>query len=269
MGVILKGRNGNAWEFELDNSITGRTFEMFKVGESGWWNIQERVGNSSPNPPHYGVNGDNDAILPPADDWGSKEYSGSWLGKDPMPIVQLTSSSRTACKQQEANKSLLVLMNIKIQDKENIAKEIEWIRDDYSSVCKFYSTCHWMINMVTKAFEEVASNLPSNISISTSVFIGRFNKYLFTKRFVDQMMDYDLVLIKDNDQRLTSFSWSTFIEKRSNAVISGPLRSSSRNGEKRGFNSTRLQNGQIGVGVHTCLIMLSRLNCLSWSSILF
>ena len=37
---LLKGRNGNAWEFELINSITGRTFEMFKVNEeSGWWNI--------------------------------------------------------------------------------------------------------------------------------------------------------------------------------------------------------------------------------------
>ena len=116
---------------------------------------------------------------------------------------------------------------------------MERIREDYSSVCKFYSTCQWMINVVTteaalmKSFEEVASNLPSNISISTSVFTGTFNKFVFIKRFVDQMVDYDLVLIKDNDQRLTSFSWRTFIEKRSNAVISGPLRSSSRNGEKR------------------------------------
>ena len=43
---FLKGRNGNAWQFELDNSVTGRTIEMFKVDEeSGWWNMQERVGN--------------------------------------------------------------------------------------------------------------------------------------------------------------------------------------------------------------------------------
>ena len=69
---LLKGRYGNAWEFELDNSVTGRTFEMFKVDEeSGWWNIQERVGNSHPNPVHYGVDGDSDAILPPTSGWGS------------------------------------------------------------------------------------------------------------------------------------------------------------------------------------------------------
>ena len=37
---LLKGRNGKTWEFELINSITGRTFEMFKVDEEGWWNIQ-------------------------------------------------------------------------------------------------------------------------------------------------------------------------------------------------------------------------------------
>ena len=94
---LLKGRNGNAWEFELDNSITGRTFEMFKVDEeSGWWNIQERVtDNSGSNPPHYGVEGDSDAVLPPTKGWGSVEYSDSWLGKDPMPIVEVT--NRKVC----------------------------------------------------------------------------------------------------------------------------------------------------------------------------
>ena len=39
-------------------------------------------------------------------------------------------------------------------------------------------------------------------------------------------MDYDLILIKDNDQRIVSFSWPTFIEKVSNAVMSGPFRRS-------------------------------------------
>ena len=89
---LLKGGNGNAWEFEFDNSITGRTFEMFKVNkESGWWNIMERVtDNSSQNPPHYGVEGDTEAYLPPVDGWGSVEYSDSWLGMDPVPIVEVT-----------------------------------------------------------------------------------------------------------------------------------------------------------------------------------
>ena len=92
---LLKGRNGNAWQFELDNSVTGRTFEMFKVDEeSGWWNIQERVGNSYPNPVHYGVEGDSDAILPPTSGWGSVEYSDSWLGLDPMPIIEVAANRK-------------------------------------------------------------------------------------------------------------------------------------------------------------------------------
>ena len=88
----------------------------------GWWNILERVEDSHQNPAHYGVDGDSDDVLPPTDGWGSTKYNGSWLGLNPMPKVEVTSSSRRACKRQEANKSLLVLMNIKIQEKENIAK---------------------------------------------------------------------------------------------------------------------------------------------------
>jgi hypothetical protein len=97
---LLKGRNGNAWEFELDNSITGRTFEMFKVGESGWWNIMERVtDNSSRNPPHYGVEGDSDSRIPPVDGWGSKEFSDSWLGMDPVPTIEVT--NRDVCRSRK------------------------------------------------------------------------------------------------------------------------------------------------------------------------
>ena len=94
---LLKGRYGNAWEFELDNTATGRIFEIFKVDEeSGWWNIQERVENSHPNPVHYGVEGESDAILPPTSGWGSVEYSDSWLGTYPMPIIEVA-ANRKAC----------------------------------------------------------------------------------------------------------------------------------------------------------------------------
>ena len=92
---LLKGRYGNAWEFELDNTATGRTFEMFKVKGTGWWNILERVGNSHPNPAHYGVDGDSDDVLPPTDGWGSTKYNGSWLGLKSMPKVEVT--SRKVC----------------------------------------------------------------------------------------------------------------------------------------------------------------------------
>ena len=98
---LLKGRNGNAWEFELDNSA-GRTFEIFRVEGSGWWNILERVGDSYPNPVHYGVEGESDDVLPPTDGWGSKEYKGTWLGMNPMPIVEVT--NRKVCVSRKVTK---------------------------------------------------------------------------------------------------------------------------------------------------------------------
>ena len=93
---LFKGsRNGNAWQFELANGE--RTFEMFKVKEgSGWWNIQERVGDSHPNPVHYGVEGDDsDDALPPTAGWGSIKYKESWLGMAPMPKITSVTNRKT------------------------------------------------------------------------------------------------------------------------------------------------------------------------------
>jgi len=99
---LFNGRNGNAWQFELINTATGRTFEIFQVGGSRWWNIMERVGNSYPNPVHYGVEGESDDVLPPTDGWGSKEYKGTWLGMNPMPIVEVT--NRKVCLSRKVAK---------------------------------------------------------------------------------------------------------------------------------------------------------------------
>ena len=62
----------------------------------------ERVGNSYPNPVHYGVEGDSDDVLPPTNGWGSKEYKGTWLGMNPMPIVEVT--NRKVCLSRKVAK---------------------------------------------------------------------------------------------------------------------------------------------------------------------
>jgi hypothetical protein len=59
-----------------------------------------------------------------------------------------------------------------------------------------------------------------------SVSTETFNKYSFVKSFIGDMVKYDMVLLKDNDMRITTFSWPTFLQKRSNSIISGPLRRS-------------------------------------------
>lgn len=136
-------------------------------------------------------------------------------------------------KVQEPYGSLLVLMSVKIQDEKQIAKEINWINEDYNAVCAFYSVCHWQINVVVStsalitSFQDRSFALPQSISYRFTTFSKPFNKFEFVGGFIDQMTNYDSVLIKDNDQRITSFSWRTFVTKSSNAVMSGPLRRSS------------------------------------------
>jgi len=109
---LLKGRYGNAWEFELDNTATGRTFEIFKVRGTGWWNIQERVtDDSSQNSSvYYGVEGESDANLPPADGWGSTKYNGSWPGLDPMPIIEVI-NKKTCVSRAESERECLSKCN--------------------------------------------------------------------------------------------------------------------------------------------------------------
>ena len=96
----FNGRNGMAWQFELDNGE--RIFEMFKVEGSSWWNILERVQGSYPNSAHYGVKSESDAVLPPRDGWGSSEYMDSWLGNAPAPKIEVT-IQKTCILWEESN----------------------------------------------------------------------------------------------------------------------------------------------------------------------
>jgi hypothetical protein len=63
-----------------------------------------------------------------------------------------------------------------------------------------------------------------NIKFRVQVTAEKFNKWTFLKLLSSRMADYDYVLFKDNDQRIAGFPWNTFIERKGNAVISGPLR---------------------------------------------
>lgn len=128
------------------------------------------------------------------------------------------------------DQSLLVLMSTKIEDEADIVDEIRRVQEDYSAVCSIHHACQWIINVVLDSnalrdiFQEAAKKLPTNVKCQTKVFSGNFNKFSYLLDLVDEMKNWDLVLFKDGDQRINTFSWRTFIEKRSNAVISGPLR---------------------------------------------
>jgi len=152
-----------------------------------------------------------------------KSYEGVWTN---------TVKDIDINKSRKPYGSLLVLMSVKIQDEQQIAKEINWIIEDYDSVCTFYSVCHWQINVAVDnfalitSFQDVSSTLPPSIIYRITTLSKPFNKFEFIGGFIDQMAKYDSVLIKDNDQRITSFSWRTFVTKSSTAMMSGPLRRS-------------------------------------------
>ncbi|KAL7550701.1 hypothetical protein ACHAWF_013925 [Thalassiosira exigua] len=102
--------------------------------------------------------------------------------------------------------SLLVLMATKLTTKEDITRELEWVTQDSNSVCKLHVRCKWLVNVVAtdaallEDFEEAwgGAALDRNVEFRTM----------------------------DNDQRLSGFPWHTFIKKRGNATLSGPLRQS-------------------------------------------
>jgi len=75
-------------------------------------------------------------------------------------------------------------------------------------------------------FRQSSSDLPPNVHFHLKTSADPFNKFSFVRNVVDRMLDYDLVLFKDNDLRINGFPWRSFVERKENAVVSGPLRQS-------------------------------------------
>lgn len=127
--------------------------------------------------------------------------------------------------------SLLVLMSVRIGNSDNIVEEIRRIQQDYHAVCKFHRRCEWKISVSVVSpefsveFQQMASaHLPSKVNIVVQVSSEPFNKFVHVRNCMDDISNYDLLLLKDNDQRISGFPWNTFIETKGNAIISGPLR---------------------------------------------
>ena len=132
------------------------------------------------------------------------------------------------------DRSLLVVMTVRINDKSQIAREVAMMKEDIHAICSFHKVCNWEVNVVaTEAslvtlFEETASELPLYVHLHTKMQSKPLNKFLFVKEILDELAHFDSVLFKDNDQRLNGFPWRTFVQHIDNAVLSAPLRSTQR-----------------------------------------
>eukprot|EP00581_Thalassiosira_minuscula_P007577 CAMPEP_0183703776 /NCGR_PEP_ID=MMETSP0737-20130205/1388_1 /TAXON_ID=385413 /ORGANISM="Thalassiosira miniscula, Strain CCMP1093" /LENGTH=636 /DNA_ID=CAMNT_0025930573 /DNA_START=1961 /DNA_END=3871 /DNA_ORIENTATION=+ len=128
------------------------------------------------------------------------------------------------------DESILVFMNIKITTIEGMARDIQWLYQDSRVLCEFHRKCQWEINVVIAnsslitPFWRLSFDIPSYVNFTIKISSEPFNKFLFIRNFQDEMVNYDLVLLKDNDQRIIGFPWGSFVERRENAVVSGPLR---------------------------------------------
>ena len=148
-------------------------------------------------------------------------------GLDPLAV-----SNGGGGEDQEEKQSLLVVQNVRIRSEGAVLSEIRRIKEDYPAVCGVgvHSRCQWVVAIVLenhdleKTFHEASSELPPNIKWQTKVHTKNFNKFLLARSLLGEMMNWDLVLFKDSDMRLNSLSWHTFLEKRSDAILSGPMR---------------------------------------------
>mmetsp|Transcript_19012 Transcript_19012/g.40108 ORF Transcript_19012/g.40108 Transcript_19012/m.40108 type:complete len:627 (-) Transcript_19012:17-1897(-) len=129
-----------------------------------------------------------------------------------------------------ATESMLILMSIRFSSRDEMNREIEIVKQDNIAVCRYHPRCDWEINLVVvdsvlaTHVKLLVSTLPSNIRYQIKVSSEPFNKYHFIRKHVDKMKEYDLLLLKDNDLRLSGFPWISFITQRGDAIVSGPLR---------------------------------------------
>jgi GR25 family glycosyltransferase involved in LPS biosynthesis len=145
------------------------------------------------------------------------------------------------------DQSLLVLMNVRISNEADIEREVGRIAQDVDAVCKFHHKCTWEVNLVAtdsalmNRFIELSSEIPPNVNFQETVSPSPFNKFSFIKKFVGKMADFDLVLIKDNDQRTSGFPWQTFVGRKGNAIVAGPLRKTASEGMQQNKKVTKRQ----------------------------
>jgi hypothetical protein len=131
--------------------------------------------------------------------------------------------------------SVLVIQTSFIRREHDVQAQIRKIRADVEEMCKWHKRVEWKVTMAFRyqsqfnAAKRSASLLPEVPTVVWNIVWapGRFNKFQFVKPHVNVFSAFDVVLIKDSDQRIAGFPWNTFMEARrrsGHTMIAGPLR---------------------------------------------
>jgi GR25 family glycosyltransferase involved in LPS biosynthesis len=153
------------------------------------------------------------------------------------------------------DESILVVTSSRLRTEQEISMEFHRLQIDAEALAQSHSRTRWIVNLVV--IDDIlvapawlkASELPDFMDIRIIVNREPFNKFSY---FDDVMLQefklHDYVLIKDADIRLAGFPWNTFMDKKGNALVSGPLSQSSEESLLRNLGKPRHQYFQFRTG---------------------
>ena len=132
--------------------------------------------------------------------------------------------------------SVLVLQTSFIRREDDLTSQVRKIRADVREMCKWHDRVEWKVTIAFRyqshyeaAKRSASSTLPEirNVVWHIVWVPGRFNKFRFVRPSISLFSLFDVILIKDSDQRIAGFPWNTFMEARKRhgrTMIAGPLR---------------------------------------------
>jgi GR25 family glycosyltransferase involved in LPS biosynthesis len=167
-------------------------------------------------------------------------------------VIPAKSNNEVVTKRPER---IAIVVNYRLADEASVAEEIHRLRMDIEATSNLHH--HWFINVVLAhkelltLFDEKKSDLPSTmVEMRVQINDKRFNKFSYVKDILNQLTEYDYVLLKDNDIPLAGLEWNTFLDKKADSIIAGPFRETKESGllrsrELRYSNSLNLQSGAV------------------------
>lgn len=133
-------------------------------------------------------------------------------------------------KVKKHNSNVLILMSIRIKSLDEVKFEAGRIKADAAWLSMYHDESYWNVKITVvsdellKPTKRILLDICCNVHFVFDVNHLPFNKFLFIQENIPLMPKYDMVLIKDNDQRIAGLPWSTFLQHKQESVIMGPLR---------------------------------------------
>ena len=127
------------------------------------------------------------------------------------------------------SEKIVVIQNTHIRNMDEMRNEIRSLGADISFLAQSNPESFWFVKVVLahfdllSSFQRMRSQLPRNhVQFDIEVSMKRFNKFVYFYEKIRYSSTFDLVLLKDNDIRISGFEWNTFLNKRHGSLICGP-----------------------------------------------